>query len=132
MSQIGFLLKLFRNDLEKEDEEWGEKFTENEILFWAVKTGVGCEGLQKFFTLMNDWVVKWQMKSTVDKYTVMLLGKKTHPNYTCVTRGSRSAITAQENDLSSIANSEKMTGQVWAGVKKASNGGVLVLNWEWL
>lgn len=35
-------------------------------------------------------------------------------------RGSKSAITAQENDLGGVANSEKMTGQGWAGVKKAS------------
>lgn len=35
-------------------------------------------------------------------------------------RGSKSAITAQENDLGIVANSEKMTGQGWAGVKKAS------------
>lgn len=62
--------------------------------------------------LMNDWAVKWQMKSTVDKYAVMLLGEKTYPNYTCIMRGSRLAITAQENNLSSITNSEKMTGQV--------------------
>lgn len=49
------------------------------------------------------------MKSTVNKCTIMLLGKKT--NYTCIMRGSRSAITAQENDLGGGANSEKMTGQ---------------------
>lgn len=47
-------------------------------------------------------------------------GEKTHPNYTCIMRGSKSAITAQENDLGVVANSEKMTGQGWAGVKKAS------------
>lgn len=36
-------------------------------------------------------------------------------------RGSKSAITAQENDHGIVtANSEKMTGQIWAGVKKAS------------
>lgn len=40
----------------------------------------------------------------------MLLGKK-KTNYTCIMRGSRSAITAQENDLGGGANSEKMTGQ---------------------
>lgn len=51
------------------------------------------------------------MKSTVDKCTVMLLGKKPHPNYTCIMRGSKSVITAQENDLGVVANSEKMTGQ---------------------
>lgn len=35
-------------------------------------------------------------------------------------RGSKSAITAQENDLGISTNSEKMTGQGWVGVKKAS------------
>lgn len=35
-------------------------------------------------------------------------------------RGSKSAITAQENDLGIVTNSEKMTGQGWVGVKKAS------------
>lgn len=35
-------------------------------------------------------------------------------------RGSKSAITAQENHLGVVANSEKMTGQGWAGVKKGS------------
>lgn len=40
-------------------------------------------------------------------------------------RGSRSAITAQENDLGGGANSEKMTGQGWAGVKKTHNNNKL-------
>lgn len=47
-------------------------------------------------------------------------GEKNHPNYTCIMRGSKSPITARENDLSIVANFEKMTGQGWAGVKKAS------------
>lgn len=70
--------------------------------------------------IMRNWVVKWQMKSSVDKCTVMLLGEKNHPNYTCIMRGSKSAITARENDLSIVANFEKMTGQGWAGVRKAN------------
>lgn len=47
-------------------------------------------------------------------------GEKNHPNYRCIMRGSKSAITARENDLSIVANSEKTTSQGWAGVKKAS------------
>jgi len=43
-------------------------------------------------------------------------------------KGSKSAITAQENDLGVLTNSEKMTGQGEADVKKASK--MLGINYE--
>lgn len=50
-------------------------------LFTAVKVKIVCEGLQKELEKLSDWVIKWQMKFTVNKCKVMHM-EENNLNYT--------------------------------------------------
>lgn len=53
-----------------------------DTLFTAVKTKTVCEGLQKELKILNDWVIKWQMKFTVNKCSLMHM-EENNFNYMC-------------------------------------------------
>lgn len=50
-------------------------------LFTAVKVKIVCEGFQKELEKLSDWVIKWQMKFTVNKCKVMHM-EENNLNYT--------------------------------------------------
>lgn len=47
-------LNLFKGDLEKKRKSEVRSLLRMENLFWAVKTRVDCEELQKFFMIMRN------------------------------------------------------------------------------
>lgn len=90
-------------------------------LFTIVQDKTVCEGLKKELEKPSDWVIKWQMKCSVNKWKVMHM-EENNLNYTFSVMDSKWAITTQKTDLGIIAHvsSETITSKL--AVVKKTNG----------
>lgn len=90
-------------------------------LFTTVQDKAVCEDLKKELKKLSDWVIKWQMKCSVNKWKVMHM-EENNLNYTFTVMDSKWAITTQKTDLGIITHvsSETITSKL--AVVKKTNG----------
>lgn len=98
-------------------------------LFTTFKDKTVCEGLKKELEKLNDWVIKWQMKFSVNKFKVMHM-EENNLNYTFTVMDSKWAITTQKTDLGIIAHNFSETVTSKLAVIKKTNGVLEIIRKE--